>query len=82
MSGVFILWDEVFPALGLRNRIGRESWIVQTRIRGNSVRRSLGAVTKLTRSAARQAAALIAALAEKNATATCPETTLDSFLAR
>jgi hypothetical protein len=42
--GDFIFWDEIFPALGLRNRFGRESWIVQTRIRGSSVRRSLGAV--------------------------------------
>ena len=81
--GDFILWDDVFPALGLRNRFGRESWIVQTRIRGSSVRRSLGAVTKLTRSAARQAAAaLIAALAEERAAVTCPETTLGSFLLR
>jgi hypothetical protein len=81
--GDFILWDEVFPALNLRNRFGRESWIVQTRIRGSSVRGSLGVVSKLTRSAARQAAAaLIAALAEERAAATCPETTLGSFLVR
>jgi hypothetical protein len=81
--GDFILWDEIFPALGLRNRFGRESWIVQTRIRGSSVRRSLGAVSTLIRSAARQAAAaLIAALAEERATATRPATTLASFLAR
>jgi hypothetical protein len=77
--GDFIFWDEIFPALGLRNRFGRESLIVQTRIRGSSVRRSLGAVTKLTRSAARQAAAaLMAALAADHATATCPRTTLSS----
>ncbi len=45
----FVTWDTEVSALGLRNRLGRESWIVQTRIDGRSIRRVLGVGSSLTR---------------------------------
>jgi integrase len=37
-----IIWDDLIPQLGRRNREGKQTWIVQTRINGKSIRRSLG----------------------------------------
>lgn len=37
-------WDVLIPQLGLRTRNGKQTWIVQTRINGKSVRRTLGEV--------------------------------------
>lgn len=39
-----VVWDDLIPQLGLRTRNGKQTWIVQTRINGKSVRRSLGGV--------------------------------------
>ncbi len=55
----FVTWDEKVTGPGLRNRFGRESWIVQTRIDGRSVRRVLGVGSSLTRETARLAASAV-----------------------
>ncbi|PTE19778.1 hypothetical protein C5F48_21090 [Cereibacter changlensis JA139] len=81
--GDFILWDDELSGLGLRHRFGRQTWIVQARIGGTSVRRSLGAAPTLTREAARRAAAaILETLRAERASATCPATTIASFAER
>lgn len=55
----FVTWDNEVSGLGLRNRFGKESWIVQTRIDGRSVRRALGVGSSLTRESARLAASAV-----------------------
>ncbi|WP_164885886.1 tyrosine-type recombinase/integrase [Paenirhodobacter populi] len=76
----FILWDDEVPSLGLRNRLGMQSWLVQTRIGGCSVRRSLGVASSLTREAARLAAsAVLDALRGESADMTDPATTVAKF---
>lgn len=79
-----IAWDDEFPALGLRNRFGKESWIVQARIGGRSTRRTLGAASSLTREAARQAATAVldALRAERAGAAISPDTTVAAFAER
>ncbi|MFE3838910.1 tyrosine-type recombinase/integrase [Pseudogemmobacter sonorensis] len=60
-----VTWDTEVSGLGLRERGGKRSWIVQTRIEGRSVKRTLAPERQLTREAARLAAeAVIGALRE------------------
>lgn len=79
-----IAWDDEFPALGLRNRFGKESWIVQARIDGRNTRRTLGTASSLTREAARQAATAVldALRAERAGAAISPDTTVAAFAER
>ncbi|REG35234.1 site-specific recombinase XerD [Paracoccus versutus] len=79
-----VTWDGELPALGLRNRFGKESWIVQARIDGRNTRRTLGTASSLTREAARQAATAVldALRAERAETATSPDTTVATFAER
>lgn len=79
-----VTWDGELPTLGLRNRFGKESWIVQARIGGRSTRRTLGVASSLTREAARQAAAAVldGLRAERAEAAISPDTTMAAFAER
>lgn len=48
-----IEWDTDLPGFGLRTRCGRQSWIIQYRKKGRSIRRTLGAPPSMDRAAAR-----------------------------
>ena len=48
-----IEWDSDLPGLGLRTRCGRQSWVIQYRKKGRSIRRTLGAPPSMDRDAAR-----------------------------
>ncbi|MGQ0620066.1 MAG: Arm DNA-binding domain-containing protein, partial [Panacagrimonas sp.] len=48
-----IEWDSDLPGLGLRTRCGRQTWIIQYRRKGRSIRRTLGAPPSMDRDAAR-----------------------------
>jgi hypothetical protein len=48
-----IEWDTDLPGLGLRTRCGRQTWIIQYRKQGRSIRRTLGAPPSMDRDAAR-----------------------------
>ncbi len=60
-----VVWDDVISSLGHRNRRGRETWIVQTRIDGKTRQRTLGTVANISRPLVRELATNI--LAELNA---------------
>ena len=47
-----IEWDSELPGLGLRTRCGRQTWIVQYRKKGRSIRQTLGALESMSREAA------------------------------
>ncbi|MGQ0699166.1 MAG: Arm DNA-binding domain-containing protein, partial [Panacagrimonas sp.] len=46
-------WDSDLPGLGLRTRCGRQTWVVQYRKKGRSIRRTLGAPPTMDRDTAR-----------------------------
>lgn len=46
-------WDPNFPGLGLRTRCGRQTWIIQYRKKGCSIRRTIGTSPSMTRDSAR-----------------------------
>lgn len=77
----FITWKDELPALGLRNRFGRENWIAQTRIDGRTTRRTLGTASSLTREASRQAGSVVpeSLRAEWAEAAISPDTTMAAF---
>jgi integrase len=51
-----IYWDDEFPGFGLRIRGGNPSWVVQSRVNGNSQRHTIGDVRRIALDAARAAA--------------------------
>lgn len=46
-------WDSDLPGLGLRTRCGRQTWVIQYRKKGRSIRRTLGAPPSMDRDTAR-----------------------------
>jgi len=77
-----VVWDDVISSLGHRNRGGRKTWIVQTRIEGKTRKRTLGSAAYITLSLARELATNI--LTELNATPSAGEIdpSLESFANR
>jgi hypothetical protein len=74
----FSIWDVQMPGLGLRNRLGVQSWMVHIRIEDRGTRRSLGAASSLTPEAGRYTASAVRK-ALKGARVTMTEITAAAF---
>lgn len=54
-----IVWDDKLPGFGRRSRNGKQSWIVQKRVAGKSLRRTLGPCKHISQTEARELAEAI-----------------------